>query len=162
MLKTKSKESECFWKLGVRPQIAEPISNFVLMGERKVRIKRKKRTDRCMKCSVLVTHMQERVIFSKRKVFSLYTGLSALHIDRHNHYDCTRPVCTWNERQGGRKRPHKRGNTGTGETQVTGMILSLFRVSQKELLFEMLDLALHLPVGCSLWQDYRVDSSRHP
>ena len=32
---------------------------------------------------------------------------------------------------------------------------------QKELLFEMLDLALQLLVGCSLWQDYRVDSSRH-
>ena len=132
---------------------SQNLSQIFLYGRRKVRIKRNKRTDRCIKCSFLVTYMQEKVIFSKRLI-------SIICRSRH-HYHCVLPVCTWNERQGGRKRPHKRGNTGTGETQVTGMILSLFRVSQKELLFEMLDLALQLLVGCSLWQDYRVDSSRH-
>ena len=68
-----------FWETGCSAAIREPITNFFLMGERKVRTKRNKRTDRCIKCSFLVTYMQEKVILSKSKVFSLYTGLSALY-----------------------------------------------------------------------------------
>ena len=67
-----------FWETGCSAAIREPITNFFLMGERKVRTKR---TNRCITCSFLVTYMQEKVIFSKSKVFSLYTGLSALYVD---------------------------------------------------------------------------------